>query len=133
MIKAKGLRLVLSAFKKLSGLKINFHKSELFYFGETRDRSREYVELFGCKEGEFPFRYLGIPMSPRRLSNKDWRVVDERFQKKISSWKGKILSSGGRLVLINSVLSILPMFMMSFFRIPKGILEKLDYYISRFF
>jgi hypothetical protein len=25
------------------------------------------------------------------------------------------------------------MFMMSFFRIPKGVLEKLDYYRSRFF
>jgi hypothetical protein len=109
----KGLKLVLSAFKKLLGLKINFHKSELFCFGETRDGSGEYVELFGCKEGDFPFRYLGIPMNPRRLSNKDWRVVEERFQKKLSSWKGKLLSSGGRLVLINSVLSSLPMFMMS--------------------
>jgi hypothetical protein len=36
-------------------------------------------------------------------------------------------------VLINSVLSSLPMYMLSFFRIPKGVLEKLDYYISRFF
>jgi hypothetical protein len=40
---------------------------------------------------------------------------------------------GGRLVLINSGLSSLPMFMMSFFRIPKGVLKKLDYYRSRFF
>jgi hypothetical protein len=131
--KAKGLKLVLSAFKKLSCIKINFHKSELFCFGETRDRSEEYVELFGCKEGEFPFRYLGISMSPRRLSNKDWRAVEKRFQKKLSSWKGKLLSSGGRLVLINSFLSSLPMFMMSFFRITKGVLEKLNYYRSSFF
>jgi hypothetical protein len=36
-------------------------------------------------------------------------------------------------VLINSVLSSLPMFMMSFFKIPKGVLEKLDCYRSRFF
>jgi hypothetical protein len=73
-------------------------------------------------------------MSPRKLSNRDWRMVEERFQKKLSSWKGKMLSSGGRLVLINSgVLSSLPMCMMSFFRIPKGVLEKLDYYRSRFF
>jgi hypothetical protein len=36
-------------------------------------------------------------------------------------------------VLINSVLSSLPMFMLSFFRVPKGVLEKLDYYRSRFF
>jgi hypothetical protein len=58
--------------------------------------------------------------------------VEERFQRKLSSWKGKLLSSRRRLVLIYSVLSSLPMFMMSFFRIPKGVLEKLDYYRSRF-
>jgi hypothetical protein len=133
LVKAKGLRLVLSAFEKLSGLKINFHKSELFCFGEAKNRTMEYIRFFGCREGVFPFRYLGIPMSPRKLSNGDWRMVEERFQKKLSSWKGKMLSSGGRLVLINSVLSSLPLYMLSFFRIPKGVLEKLDYYRSRFF
>jgi hypothetical protein len=69
--KARGLRLVMSAFEKLSGLKINFHKSELFCFGDTKERDAEYMRLFGCKEGEFPFRYLGIPMSPSRLFNRD--------------------------------------------------------------
>jgi hypothetical protein len=69
--KANGLRIVLSAFEKLSGLQINFHKSELFCFSDTKERIVEYVRLFGCKEGEFPFRYLGISMSPRRLFNKD--------------------------------------------------------------
>jgi hypothetical protein len=91
------------------------------------------MKLFGCKERDLHFRYLGILLSYRKLSNKDWRLVEERFQKKLSCWKGKLLSSGGRLVLINSVLSSLPMFMMSFFRIPKGVREKLDYYRSRFF
>jgi hypothetical protein len=123
LVKAKGLRLVLSAFEKLSGLKINFHRSELFCFGEANNKIKEYIWLFGCKEGAFPFRYLGIPMSPGKLSNGDWRMVEERFKKKLSSWKGKMLSSVGRLVLVNSVLSSLPMYMMSFFRIPKGVLE----------
>jgi hypothetical protein len=31
------LKLVLGAFEKLSGLKINFHKSELFCFGSTKE------------------------------------------------------------------------------------------------
>jgi hypothetical protein len=131
--KAENLKLVLRAFEKLSGLKINFHKSEVFLFGEAKDKVNEYVALFGCKEGDVPFRYLGIPMSTRKLSNKDWAAVEERFQKKLASWKGKVLSSGGRLVLINSVLSSLPMFMMSFFRIPKGVLSRLNYYRSRFY
>jgi hypothetical protein len=105
----------------------------VFLFGEAKDKVNEYVVLFGCKEGDVPFRYLGIPMSTRKLSNKDWAAVEERFQKKLASWKGKVLSSGGRLVLINSVLSSLPMFMMSFFRIPKGVLSRLNYYRSRFY
>jgi hypothetical protein len=91
--KAKNLKLVLCAFEKLSGLKIKLHKSDLFSFGETKERVLEYVELFGCKEGTWPFRYLGIPMNIHNLSNKDWRVVEERFQKKLSSWE-KIGSSG---------------------------------------
>jgi hypothetical protein len=34
--KARNLKLILSVFEQLSGLKINFHKSELFCFGEAQ-------------------------------------------------------------------------------------------------
>jgi hypothetical protein len=44
-----------------------------------------------------------------------------------------MLSYGGRLILINSVLSSLALFMLSFYEVPKGILDKLDFYRSRFF
>ena len=68
-----------------------------------------------------------------KILNKDWFSVEDRFQKKLASWKGKLLSVGGQLVLINSVLTSLPMFMMCFFELPKGVLKKLDYYRSHFF
>ena len=76
---------------------------------------------------------LGIPIHFRKLRNADWHKVEERFEKKLSSWRGKHLSTGGRLTLINSVLSSLLMYMMSFFAIPKGVLKKLDYFRSSFF
>ena len=44
-----------------------------------------------------------------------------------------MLTVGGRLVLINSVLSSLPIFMLSFFEIPKRVLEKIESFRSRFF
>ena len=44
-----------------------------------------------------------------------------------------MLSLGGRLVLINSVLTNMVLYMISFFILPKGVLHKLDYYRSRFF
>jgi hypothetical protein len=46
--KAKNLKLILSAFEQLSGIKINFHKSELYCFGEAQDHNQLYAELFGC-------------------------------------------------------------------------------------
>jgi hypothetical protein len=86
-----------------------------------------------AKKGTYPFKYLGIPMHYKRLNNKDWAMIEECIEKKLSSWKEKYLSVGGRLVLINSVLNDLPMFMLSIFEIPKGVLEKIDYFRSRFF
>jgi hypothetical protein len=78
-------------------------------------------------------KVLGIPIHYRKLSNSDWKRVEERFEKRLNSWKGKHLSIGGKLTLINSVLSSLPMYMMSFFAIPRGVLKKIDYFRSRFF
>ena len=46
---------------------------------------------------------------------------------------GKLLSYGDRLVLLNSVLSSLPMFLISFFEVPKGVRKRLDVFRSRFF
>ena len=130
---ARNMKALLCVFEKLSGLKINFHKSEIFCFGQAKECENDYSELFGCRVGTFPFRYLGLPMHYKKLRNSDWKTIEERFEQRLSGWKGKLLSVGGRLVLINSVLSSLPMFMLSFFAIPKGVLKKLEYFRSRFF
>jgi hypothetical protein len=68
---AKNMKLLLCAFEKLSGLKINFHKSELFCYGEAKEMEGQYTELFGCGMSKYPFRYLGIPMHHKRISNID--------------------------------------------------------------
>ena len=61
--KAANLKLFLSFFEQLSELKINFHKSELFCFGEAQDAVDQYAELFGCAQGLFllsiwAYRYI---------------------------------------------------------------------------
>jgi hypothetical protein len=89
--KANNLKQILCAFENLSGLKINFHKSEILCFGKTKEKADQYVGLFGCKERKMPFRYMGISMSHKKIVNSDWIEVEERFQKKLSSWKGKVL------------------------------------------
>jgi hypothetical protein len=52
---AKNLKLLLCAFEQLSGLKISFHESEIFFFGDAREHEYQYSQLFGCKICSYPF------------------------------------------------------------------------------
>jgi hypothetical protein len=69
--KARNMKLILSTFEQLSWLKINFYKNEIFCFGKAKDHEVFYSQLFGCGVGKFPFRYFGLPIHTRKLSNKD--------------------------------------------------------------
>jgi hypothetical protein len=83
--KARNLKLLLCAFEQISSLKINFHKSKIFCFGEAKVMQEEYSNILGCQGGTYPFRYLGIPVHHRRLSNSEWKIVEQRIEKKLSS------------------------------------------------
>jgi hypothetical protein len=44
-----------------------------------------YSSIFGCQCGSYPFKYLGIPMHYKKLNNNDWKIIEERIEKKLSS------------------------------------------------
>ncbi|GKV32405.1 hypothetical protein SLEP1_g41015 [Rubroshorea leprosula] len=72
-----------------------------------------------------PFIYLGLPVGGRPGRKKFWVSVLDRFRNKLAAWKCSLLSFGGRITLLNSVLSALPIFYLSLFKIPKCVLVEL--------
>ncbi|WVZ90718.1 hypothetical protein U9M48_036997, partial [Paspalum notatum var. saurae] len=54
------------------GVNVN-EESELYCFGNAQDTLDQHMEIFGCKDGEFPFSYLGIPIHLKKLRNADWK------------------------------------------------------------
>ena len=88
--KALNMKLIMCIFEQLFGLKINFHKSELFCFGQAKGMEDQYKLLFECESGKFPFKYLGIPIHFCKLKNGEWKSVDDRFEMKLASWAGKL-------------------------------------------
>lgn len=64
---AGNLKLIFCVFEQLSGLKINFHKSEIFRFGKASEDKGLYKDLFGCESGSLLFRYLRIPLHSKHL------------------------------------------------------------------
>lgn len=83
---------------------------KFFVLERQKEVETDYMILFGCDIGSLPFRYLGIPIHFRKLKNGEWKPVEDRFEKKFSSWIGKLCSYEDRLVLINSILTSLLIF-----------------------
>jgi hypothetical protein len=67
MNKARNMKLLLYMFEQLSGLKINFDKSEILLVGGDDNKAIAYADLFNCEIGMFPLKYLGVPISSGRL------------------------------------------------------------------
>ena len=117
---------LLCCFEHLSGLKINYHKSEIVCFGDAKNNSEKFRDIFTCVEGKLPMKYLGIPAHNVRLRNLDWKNAEEKMEKKLGTWQGRFLSYGGKLALIRESLSNVPFYMMSLFELPKGVEKKMD-------
>ena len=80
----------------------------------------------GCRTGTLPTTYLGLPLGMRHNTTEVWDGVEERFRKKLAFWKRRYISKGGRLTLLRSTLSNLPIYIMSLFRMPKGVKARLE-------
>ena len=119
------LRWTLMWFEAVSGLKINLNKSEIIPLSRVDNVESLAVEL-GCRVGSLPTRYLGLPLGAPHRASGIWHSIEEIFRKRLSSWKRQYISKGGRLTLIRSTLSSLPIFFLSLFRMPKIVCARLD-------
>jgi hypothetical protein len=78
----------------------------------------QLANCLGCKLTHLPIIYLGIPFHYKNLTTEQWNFLIENFEKKkLQEWKGKLLSIGGRVTLLNSVISIVPLYWMSIYRL----------------
>ncbi|CAL5328668.1 unnamed protein product [Camellia sinensis] len=108
-------------FEVMSGLKINYHKSAVCGVGFQVDEIEGLAHRLNCLSKRLPFNFLGLPLgaNPRRKST--WNPILDKVSKRLSSWKRKLLSFAGRLTLIKSVLSNLPLYFLSLFKMPIGV------------
>jgi hypothetical protein len=73
------MKLLLYMFEQLSGLKINFDKSEILVIGGDQDMAIMYAQIFNCQIVSFPLKYLGVPISVSRLHVIDWLKLEEKI------------------------------------------------------
>src|SRR6185312_2579873 len=64
---ARNMKLLLYLYEMMSGLNINFIKSEVLLIHGDLDKCLSFAYIFNCQVGSFPIKYLGVPISPGRL------------------------------------------------------------------
>ena len=87
---ARNLKPLLYIYKLMSGLKINFAKSEVLLINGDDDLNVQYADFFSCQTGSFPIKYMGVYVSPTRLHTRDWLPLVEKNEKQIGHLEGKI-------------------------------------------
>ncbi|XP_028104944.1 uncharacterized protein LOC114303962 [Camellia sinensis] len=120
------IKRILRCFEVLSGLKINFHKSLLCGVGVPDGEVNQFTSIFNCRSQKLPFNYLGLPLGANPNRKSTWQPVIEKVKKKLANWKRKFLSYAGRLTLIRSVLSCMPIYFLSIFKIPVGVAKQIE-------
>ncbi|GKB09320.1 RNA-directed DNA polymerase, eukaryota [Tanacetum coccineum] len=124
---------VLDCFYMASGLKINMSKSKIMGIHVNNDNVSRAAEKLGCLVLKPPFTYLGSMVGGDMHRLQSWNDMVDRVKRRLSKWKMKMLSIGGRLTLVKSVLGSMPIFHMSLFKVPSGILHTLESIRSHFF
>ena len=80
----------------------------------------------GCKVGRLPSTYLSLPLGALCKSVAICNRVEERFCRRLDIWKRQYILKGGRLTLIHSTLSSMPIYFMSFFCMPMQVKLRLE-------
>ncbi|KAL4195151.1 hypothetical protein AMTRI_Chr05g63140 [Amborella trichopoda] len=83
------------------------------------------ANAIGCKVGSFLIVYLGIPISDSRLSIYVWDKILERVKLKLDFWKPRYLSLGGKVTLLRSCFTNLPVYQMLLNSIPNSVAKKI--------
>ncbi|XP_018460019.2 uncharacterized protein LOC108830945 [Raphanus sativus] len=128
----RGILQVLRDFQRCSGLALNLRKTCVFIDGNDQAMSTQLASEFGITQGSLPVKYLGLPLSPKRLRCDDYQPLIDKIKARVSSWTARHLSFAGRFVLIQSVLYNMIRFWASVFPIPKGCLDKLERMLNAF-
>jgi hypothetical protein len=98
---------LLQNFASSSDLKVNYSKSVIVSINSHIDKIALFANNLGCTNGSFPFTYLGMRLGLTKPSVKDFLPLVKKCKRRLLV-TSNLLTQGGKLILVNSVLTSLP-------------------------
>ena len=127
------LMAILDLYEATSGQKINEDKSSISFSQNTpSDLKAEVLEVMGPMKDSKHYMYLGLPSIICRSKTDVFAEVKELVARQLSGWKEKLLSMGGREILIKAVAQAIPTYTMSCFLLPKSLCDEIEGMMRKF-
>lgn len=115
---------IMNAFGEATGLKINMQKSTIATIRCANLDMDAILQDFSGQRVNFPLHYLGLPLTLGRLKMVHLQYIQDRARGKVAGWQGCLLTVAGRRELVRSVLSSLPVYLLTVVKAPKNFIKE---------
>ena len=116
----------LDIFAQSAGLQANLNKSVVYIAGLPQPVKEVFASDVCLPLGNLPFRYLGIPLTAKKISVGDCDMLVDKMTAMIRLWYSKNLSYAGRLQLVSSILMRISSYWCQLFILPKAVINKVN-------
>jgi hypothetical protein len=115
------IRMVLSCFEAVTGLRVNMAKSVMVPVGEVGNITL-LADCLDYRVGALPLTYLGMPLGAPYKTVSVWDPIIEKMKRRLAGWKKLYLSK----TLLKSTLSSLLTYFLSLFTIPVSVAHRIE-------
>lgn len=121
------LKDLLISFAAATGLKVNYNKLVMVPINISEERLSSLSNTFNCQKGSLPFTYLGLPLGTTKPRIEYFLPLVQRIERRLTCTSA-FLTQGGKLQIVNSVLSSSVVFYYCSLKLHKGVIKQLDKY-----
>ena len=117
---------ILQLFGEASGLQTNVQKSSVLPIHCREEVRAVLLDNLPCPLSEFPCKYLGVPLSPVKLTKNQIQPMVDKIADRLPSWKADLLTKAGRKILVQSVLTSMTVYLLMALDLPSWALKAID-------
>ncbi|KAK3194849.1 hypothetical protein Dsin_026159 [Dipteronia sinensis] len=129
----QAIRSILVEYEKASGHAINYEKSAICTIPSFSNTKRKRLaSLIGITLVDCHEKYLRLSCFTGRSKRKLFSNIADRVWGKSKGWGEKLLSAGGKEVLVKTVIQAILSYTMTIFRLPKGLIAEIHRMCARF-
>jgi hypothetical protein len=78
----RNLKCVLMWYEQISSMRINFNKSEIVPLNLDIEETHSFSHIFSCPVGDFPIKYLGVPLHYDHFTREDIQPLVDTILKR---------------------------------------------------